>query len=90
MGKIGAQPSGTCFDAVYKNRPTRLVAELGVAWYAWCAGALLSFLPSSEPLHLGHLTMSFAGARQFAANNNTFNEAETVSGVFTKDSPQAS
>ena len=44
----------------------------------WPAGAL----PSSEPLHLQHLNMSFAGAHQFVASNNTFNEAKTVSGMF--------
>ena len=49
----------------------------------WPAGALLSFLPSSEPLHLRHLNMSFAGARQFVASNNIFNDAQTVSGMFT-------
>ena len=74
--------SGTCIDVVYKNRPTRvhLVAELGVFWPA---SALLSFLPSSEPLHLRHLNMSFAGARHFVASNNTFYEAKTVSGMFS-------
>ena len=49
----------------------------------WPAGALLSFLPSSEPLHLRHLNMSFAGARHFVASKNTFYEAKTVSGMFS-------
>ena len=72
--------SGTCIDVVYKNRPTcvHLVAELGVFWPA---SALLSFHPSSEPL-LRHFNMSFAGARQFVASNNTFYEAKTVSRMF--------
>ena len=48
----------------------------------WPAGALLSFLPSSERLHLRHLNMSFAGARHFVASKNTFYEAKTVSGMF--------
>ena len=74
--------AGTCFGIQFKNRPTRghLVAELGVFWPA---DALLSFLPSSEPLHLRHLNMSFAGARQFVASNNTFYEAKTVSGMLS-------
>ena len=66
--------SGTCFGATRVH----LVPELGVFWPA---GALLSFLPSSEPLHLQHLNMSFAGAHQFVASNNTFNEAKTMSGM---------
>ena len=76
--------SGRCFSVLYKNRPTRvyLVALLGVFWPA---GALLSFLPSSEPLHLRHLNMSFAGARHFVATNNIFNEAKTVSGLFSHE-----
>ena len=55
------------------------MAKLGVFWPA---GALLSFLPSSEPLHLRHLNMSFAGARQFVASNNVFIQAQTASGMF--------
>ena len=56
------------------------------SWQHWPAGALLSFLPSSEPLHLRYLNMSFAGARQFVASNNTFYEAKTVSRMFIPSS----
>ena len=31
----------------------------------------------------------FAGAHHFVASNNTFNEANTVSGMFTKGAHQA-
>jgi hypothetical protein len=47
------------------------------------------FLPSLIlNLHLRHLNMSgaisFAGAHHFVARSNTFIEAQTVSGMFTK------
>ena len=49
------------------------------------------FLPSlTLNLHLRYLDMSgtnlFAGAHHFVASNNTYNEARTVSAVFTKGS----
>jgi len=33
--------------------------------------------------------MSFAGANRFVATNNTFNEAKTVSGMFTEGIPSS-
>ena len=79
LGEEGRLREGAQARALADYIKIDLVAELRVFGPA---SALLSFLPSSEPLHLRHLNMSFAGARQFVASNNTFNEAKTVSGMF--------
>ena len=73
--------SGTCFGVLFKNRQ-----RVFTSWQNWSSAGLQAlFFPSfphPEPLHRRHLNMSFAGARQFVASNNTFNEAKTVSGTF--------
>jgi hypothetical protein len=64
----------------YKNRPKHTLT-LTNHWGS--PGALFSFLPSPESLHLQYLNMSgassFPGAHHFVASNSMFNTANTVS-----------
>ena len=73
------------------SRPTPTLTS----WHGWGRlgfGTVLACPPL--PLHLRSLNMSganlLAGAHHFVASNNTFNEAKTVSGMYTQCVRQAS
>ena len=78
---------GEDFGRIEGAQARALAQHAFTKWQNWGSSDLraLSFpsFPHLQSLNLRHLNMSFAGARQFVASNNIFNEAKTVSGMFS-------